>query len=140
MEENMRYGKKYISNADLLPEIISFKETGEVSWELGEMLLHMGYKYATKGNFANYTWKDDMVQQSIEICLTYLKNFDPKKQKRPNPFAYITTIFKNAFINYIKKQGRHSVIKDTCYKNREVLFEGPTYMNKGIDYQRLKED
>lgn len=135
-----KYGKKYISNKDLLPEVLKFKETGEVSEELGNMLLHMGYKYATKGNFANYTWKDDMVQQSIEICLNYLKNFDPNKQKKPNPFAYITTIFKNAFINYIKKQGRHSVIKDICYRKREVLFDGPTYVNKGIDYQRLKEE
>lgn len=135
-----KYGRKYISNKDLLPEVMMFKETGKVSEELGEMLLHMGYKYATKGNFANYTWKDDMVQQSIEICLNYLKNFDPTKQKKPNPFAYITTIFKNAFINYIKKQNRHSKIKDTCYNRRDVFLEGPLYMNKGIDYQKIKEE
>lgn len=135
-----KYGKKYISNKELLPEVLRFKETGVVSEELGKMLLHMGYKYATKGNFANYTWKDDMVQQSIEICLNYLKNFDPNKQKKPNPFAYITTIFKNAFINYIKKQNKHSEIKDVCYKRREVFLDGPSYVNKGIDYQKLKEE
>ncbi len=134
------WGKKYVSNTELLPEIIEFKKTGVASEELGILLLHMGYKFAQKGNFTNYTWKDDMVSDAVIICLTYLKNFDPKKQKKPNPFAYITTIFKHAFINYIKKQGKHSTIKDVCYQKREVLFSGPTYIQKGIDYQSLKDD
>jgi DNA-directed RNA polymerase specialized sigma24 family protein len=134
-----KFKRKYISNKDLLPEVIKFKENGIASEELGSMLLSIGYKYATKGNFANYTWIDDMVSDAVQICLKYLKNFDPKRQKKPNPFAYITTIFRHAFINYIKQQGKHSQIKDTCYQKREILFDCPTYSNKGIDYQRLQD-
>ncbi len=140
-----RVTHKYVTNKELLPEIIKFKETwceeekkGEPSEELGRMILLIATRYADKGNFTNYTWKDDMIGDAVLTCLKYIKNFNPEKSQ--NPFAYITTICRNAFINHIKKQHRHSEIKDVCYKRHEILFDGPVYLCKAINYQRLIEE
>lgn len=153
----------YVSNKELLPEIEKYKETyqclkcGEIiisedkieecpscgseisnkaSEVLGGMLLKIASNYANKGNFANYTWKRDMVFEAILTCLKYLNNFDINR-KNPNPFAYITTICHHAFVSHIKKQKKHSKIKDTCYKKSYVFTEDEQYHYKGINYELL---
>ena len=134
--------KYYVKNGDLLPEIIGYRDTGHISEELGTMILAIATNYSNKGSFYNYTWKDDMIMEAVLTCLKYMHNFDPKKQKYPNPFAYFTTICHNAFINFIRKQKKHSAIKDVCYKNHQNLHEETKFFwaIKGIDYQKLKQD
>lgn len=129
----------YVKNADLLPEIISYKETGVISEELGKMIMAIATNYSNKGSFYSYTWKDDMVMEGVLTVLKYIHNFSPEKQRYPNPFAYCTTIIHNSFLNFLKKQKRHSSIKDQCYKNHQNL-QDDFYIIKGIDYTRLKDD
>lgn len=113
--------------------------TGFLSEELGAMLLQIAKNYSNKGSFSNYTWKDDMIAEAVFTCVKYLHNFDPLKQKRPNPFAYITTIVHHSFLNYIRKQKKHSEIKDICHKNVSILDEEIGYTIKGINYQLLRK-
>ncbi|MBU0964686.1 sigma factor for late transcription, partial [Patescibacteria group bacterium] len=94
--------------------------------------------YANKGNFAGYTWKRDMINDAVYTCVRYAHNFDPNKQKVPNPFAYFTQICYHSFLNYIKKQNKFSKIKDTLYNNVYMLDENDQYMEKSIDYESLK--
>lgn len=146
--------KFYVRNKDLLPHIYSYRRTiefdddgdyiegtGFISEDFGSMLLQIAKNYIRKGKFCNYTkeWKDDMIADAVFTCIRYLHNFDPLKQKRPNPFAYFTTIIHRSFLNYIKKQKKHSAIKDICYNNCDVL-DGEGYIAKGIDYQLLKKE
>jgi DNA-directed RNA polymerase specialized sigma24 family protein len=107
----------YVKNADLLAEIIIFKQTGIVTDRLGGMLLSIANNYTTKGNFIGYTWKNDMVGDAMLTCLKYLKNFNPERSS--NAFAYITQIIKNSFRAYLKEQKKHAQIKDICY-NRYI--------------------
>lgn len=130
----------YVKNSEILPHIYEYKETGKVSEELGAMLLKIATNYANKGSFYGYTWKEDMVGEAILTCLKYLHNFDPMKQKRPNPFAYFTTVIHNSFLNYIRKQKKHSDIKDVCWKNGHMLDREELYHVKGIDYRTLKQN
>ena len=102
----------YVKNKDLIVEVIKFKEDGVASEELGQMLLAIATKLSTKGNFAGYTWRQDMISEAVLTCIKYLRNFKPEKSQ--NPFAYVTQICKNSFKAYIKKQKTHSLIKDTC--------------------------
>jgi len=138
--------KYYVKNKDLLPEMVRYKETGKISEELGTMILAIATNYSNKGSFYNYTWKDDMIMEGVSTVLRYMHNFDPKKQKNPNPFAYFTTIIHNAFINFIRKQKKHSKIKDVCYKNYKTMeesegaWEAYLFTIKGINYQLLKDD
>ena len=128
----------YVKNSELMPHIYEYRETGKVSEELGSMILKIASNYANKGNFYGYTWKEDMVGEAVLTCIKYMHNFDPMKQKRPNPFAYFTTVIRNAFLNYIRKQKKHSEIKDACWKNGYMLDREEMYHIKGIDYRQLK--
>lgn len=130
----------YVKNSELLPHIHEYRETGEVSEELGRLILKIATNYANKGSFYGYTWKEDMVAEAVLTCVKYIHNFNPIKQKRPNPFAYFTTIIHNAFLNYIRKQKRHSEIKDVCWKNSHLLDNEELYHIKGIDYRVLKRN
>jgi len=114
----------YVTNRDLYDEIVKYKETGIMSQELGKMLLLVANKYSSKGNFAGYTWRQDMVSEAIFTCVKYLKNFNPEKST--NAFAYVTQIIKNSFIVYINEQKKHSKIKDMCYKGYETYKEENT--------------
>lgn len=134
----------YVTNEELVPEIVEFKRTKVMSERLGDMIIQIATNYSKKGSFFGYTWKDDMVSDAVLTCMKYLHNFDPDKEDekgikmKPNPFAYITIICHRAFLTYIKKQNKHSKIKDACYKNGYIL-ENNIYNDKGIDYTLLKK-
>jgi hypothetical protein len=128
--------KNYISNDDLLKEIIKYKESKVISEELGRMLLAIATNYSTKGNFVGYTWRADMCGDALLTCIKYLNNFDPKKST--NAFGYITQICKNSFKLYIKEQHKHSKIKDMCYNSKD-LFKDDTYTQKSVDYEKVLE-
>lgn len=143
--------KHYASNKSLLVEMQKYKNTckwdekgkfiegsGYISQELGFMIQSIATKYASKGNFSGYTWKDDMIGDAILTCIKYMHNFKPERSK--NPFAYFTQIIHNSFLNSIKKQKKHSKIKDSCYKRGHILNEGKQFSDKGINYELLKED
>lgn len=140
MKDN-RKEKFYIRNKDLLPLMIEYKKTKKISAELGEMIFRIASNYSKRGNFSSYTWRRDMVSEAVLTCLKYMHNFDPEKQKSPNPFSYFTTICHNSFINYIRKQKKHSKIKDILYKNKEKIEEdiGLIFEIKGINYQELRD-
>jgi hypothetical protein len=135
-------GKKstyYVTNKDLIPEMKKWKETGEISPELGKMIMDISKNLSNKGSFAGYTWRRDMVAEAVLTCLKYGHNFDPDKSN--NPFAYLTTICRNSFLTFIKKQKKHSVIKDNCYKYIDYFMEkqGESYTIRGINYELLAE-
>jgi DNA-directed RNA polymerase specialized sigma24 family protein len=134
--------RDYIKNEDIMPLIFEYRATGEVSNDLGDALLTIARNYANKGNFHGYTWKEDMVSEAVLTCIKYMHNFDPMRYSKPNPFAYFTSIIRNAFLNYIRKQKKHSEIKDWCYNHYEMMSENTNdhYANKGIDYTVLKKD
>lgn len=127
---------KYITNKELIPVLDRYKESGIVDDELGEMFYRIAKNLSNKANWSSYTWKEDMIQEAVFTCTKYIKNFDLKKSQ--NPFAYITQICYHAFVAYVKKQKKHSHIKDTCYKQIDRLDEqNNIWINKGIDYTVL---
>jgi len=139
--EIIKKRKHYVNNKDLLVEMINYRETNHITEELGRMIFEIAKNFASKGSYSGYTWKEDMISESVLTCLKYMHNFDPNKQKYPNPFAYFTTIIYHSFLNYIKKQKKHSEIKDICYKKINLLEEdnyGDYYLIKAIDYQILR--
>ena len=104
------HAKYYVNNKDLLKEVIDFKKKGIASNALALMLINIAKRYSSKGSFARYTWREDMVSEAVLTCIKYLKNFN--SEKSDNAFAYVTQICKNSFKAYIKKQTKHKEIKD----------------------------
>jgi len=139
--EIIKKRKHYVNNKDLLVELKKYKDTKHITEELGGMIFEIAKNFASKGSYSGYTWKEDMISEAVLTCLRYMHNFDAKKYKYPNPFAYFTTIIYHSFLNYIKKQKKHSEIKDICYKKIQLLEEdkyGDYYLIKAIDYQILR--
>lgn len=113
-----RVSKNYINGADLIDAITEYKascdaaraegvELPRVTDYIGECIQSMAYRLATKPNFSNYSFKEDMIMDGIENCLRYIENFDPTKYAVPNAFAYFTQIIFYAFLRRIAKEKKH---------------------------------
>lgn len=126
MKENQKH---YVDNEKFLQEMTVFRnavlEAKEKNLErplvpnyIGTCLFKIATHLARKPNFANYTFKDDMVSDGVENCLLYIDNFDPDKSK--NPFAYFTQIIYYAFLRRIQKEKKHLYIKYKSMQNEVI--------------------
>jgi len=123
----------YVDNKKLYTEMIVYlnklneaKEQGLKDKDLpripeyvGKTIYLIATRLATKPNFAGYSYKDEMISDGIENCLTYLHNFDPDKSK--NPFAYFTTIIYYAFLRRIQREQKQQYIKQKSLINSSVM-------------------
>lgn len=130
----MRKKVNYLSNKEIMPEILEYIRTGRASERYAWIVFTIAQRLATKPNFTNYTWKDDMISHAVSTCLKYSKNFD--SEKYDNPFAYLTTICYNAFQAYLNTQKKHRIIKDKCYNKKDMLKDDPY---SAIDYRELNK-
>lgn len=132
--------KHYVNNEKFLEEMKSFreqvltakqenKERPRVSNYIGDCLFKIATHLARKPNFANYTFKEDMISDGVENCLLYIDNFDPEKSQ--NPFAYFTQIIYYAFLRRIQKEKKHLYIK---YKSMENEVINSLIENNGEDF------
>ena len=128
----------YITNIEIEKEINDYKNNGKMSNKLGSIFIDIATNYANKGKFSGYTWKADMIGEAVCTCVRYAHCFDSLKQEKPNPFAYFTQICHHAFINFIKKQKKHSEIKDICMKNMFFIDNDDQIAEKAINYENLK--
>lgn len=87
----------------------------KVTEYLGECFFKIAQRIATKPNFANYTFKEDMILDGVENCLRYIRNFNPDKSN--NPFSYFTTVITYSFIRRIEKEKKYTYIKLKAMEN-----------------------
>ena len=105
----------YVNNQDFLEALVKFKEArvkdpeARVPEYIGQCLIDIARRFARSPNFANYSYKEEMISDAVENCLMYITNFDPEKSK--NPFAYFTQICFYAFIRRITSEKKQSYIK-----------------------------
>ena len=138
----------YVNNKDFLHAIIVYKkkvekakETGDAKPPVGEYIGGCFLKIAThlsyKPNFVNYMFKDDMIGDGIENCITYIDNFDPEKSK--NPFAYFTQIIYYAFLRRIQKEKKQVDIKNKMIEKSgySEVFSGDDFGND-LYYEGIK--
>lgn len=110
MAATKKVTKNYVNNADLLNALILYKKVCKEAEDsgdplpkvpdyIGQCIMQIATRLATKPNFYNYSYKEDMIMDGIENCLLYINNFDPEKSS--NPFAYFTQIIWYAFLRRI---------------------------------------
>ena len=102
-EEMKKYRKKVLSARN------RNRKDPPINDYIGECFLKIANHLSYRPNFINYTYKEDMISDGIENCLTYVANFDPEKSI--NPFAYFTQIIYYAFIRRIQKEKKQTTIK-----------------------------
>lgn len=89
-----------------------------VSRYLGECFIKIATHLSYKANFINYTFKDDMISDGIENCLTAVEKFDPERGM--NPFAYYTQIVFFAFVRRIQKEKKQQATKYRMLENIDI--------------------
>jgi len=116
----------YIDNEEFFKSISAWKilvveasESGDerppVDNYIGECFLKIAEHLSYRPNFINYPYREEMISDGIENCLTYAHNFDPEKSK--NPFSYFTQIIYYAFLRRIEREKKQAYIK---YKLAEM--------------------
>ena len=150
MTEKKKAKKKehYVNNKDFLVAITAFKEEVEsakieglerprVSNYIGDCIMKIAVHLSHKPNFSNYTFKEEMICDGIENCLTYIDNFNPEKSQ--NPFAYFTQIIYYAFLRRIAKEKKQSHVRNKMIERDAydsfITMEGDDtyYSVEGID-------
>jgi DNA-directed RNA polymerase specialized sigma subunit len=137
--------RNYVNGKDLFDALCEYKtalreaeeqgtEEPRIPEYVGECILKIATKLATKSNFSGYTYKDEMISDGIENCILYLKNFDPEKST--NAFAYITQIIYFAFIRRIDKEKKQRYILLKNYANMSV---DESLQKEGLDLKSLND-
>lgn len=131
-----RRKRNYVNNPDFHAALRTYKEVCRQHTEngkqipiipdyIGQCIWSMSNRISSKPCFSNYPFREDMIMDAVEICFKYIDRFDPEKSE--NPFAYFTTVIKNAFFQRIAKEKKHLYVK---YKNSQLLYSsGDTYDN-----------
>ena len=78
---------------------------------LAHMLQTLAARYGRRGNFANYTYNDDMQAYAMMMLVRTWNRFDPAKSN--NPFAFFTQCIKNSFIQFLNQERRQRDIRDS---------------------------
>lgn len=119
----------YVDNKKFLQALIEHKEKvdeakrlglpkPQLSNYIGECFLKIATHLSYKANFINYTFKDDMISDGIENCLTAAEKFDPTRSS--NPFAYYTQIIFFAFVRRIQKEKKQQATKYKLLENIDI--------------------
>jgi len=122
-------GAHYVDNKKFYDALVAYrkevdkaaaagKEQPIVPDYIGECFIKIATHLSYKANFINYTFKDDMISDGIENCLTAVAKFDPEKST--NPFAYYTQIIYFAFIRRIQKEKKQQATKYELIKNMDI--------------------
>ena len=141
LEEMKKYRKKVLSARKRK------RKDPPINDYIGECFLKIANHLSYRPNFINYTYKEDMISDGIENCLTYVANFDPEKSN--NPFAYFTQIIYYAFIRRIQKEKKQIQIKSKLIANTgvenmmdQLQGDDAQYQSQLLDFlqRNLKEE
>ena len=88
---------------------------------VGECILQIAKRLSTKPNFINYSYREEMISDGIENCVSYFDNFDPSKSD--NPFAYFTQIIYYAFLRRIQKEKKQVYVKHKLSEHSMLFNE-----------------
>lgn len=125
----MKKPSHYVSNAELFAALKKYKQDRLEAEEnglpkpripeyVGTCIFQIATRFSYRPNFINYTYRDEMVADGIENCITYLNNFDPDKSK--NPFAYFTQIIYYAFLRRIQREKKQVYVRHKVFQQKII--------------------
>ena len=145
--------KHYVNNADFLKALIQYredcetaklngKEDPQIPNYVGECFLKIAEHLSRKPNFISYSFRDEMIADGLENCITYFDNFNPDKSN--NPFSYFTQIIYYAFLRRIQREKRQLEIKNKILERSgfSEVFTDDNTLDGGnySDYNSIKDD
>ena len=120
----------YVDNKKLLAAVIEYRnavtqskqdgtEKPRIPNYIGHCMLMIAQRLSYKPNFINYSYREEMISDGIENCISYIDNFDPSKSD--NPFAYFTQIIYYAFLRRIQKEKKQLYVKHKILENSLLM-------------------
>lgn len=109
----------FVDNAILLSQVIKSKRRLEedptlgntaMTRELSDMLLLLVNQYASKGNWTNYSYREEFVGDAVLHLFKKWHKFDETKYN--NPFAFFTQIVYRCFLTTLGREKKQQKIKD----------------------------
>lgn len=77
---------------------------------IGEAIIRIAERLATRWNFRNYTWIEDLKGAGVLAAVRAVKLFDRNHAKR-NPFGFLTFVIWRAFVTTIKIEKKEHAFK-----------------------------
>ena len=122
----------YVDNKKLYQAILEYKKDIKLKLDqgkdkppipryVGHCMLMIANRLSLKPNFANYSYREEMISDGVENCVCYFDNYDPERYN--NPFAYFTQIIYFAFLRRIQKEKKQLYIKHKSLENSLILEE-----------------
>lgn len=127
-------GEYYINPEELKKDIQEYKDTNVISNELGEKLIKIARRYASKPNFSGYSYKEDFISDAI---LRMVSQIDMIKLDHPkcNPFSYLTQTCYNCYIAKINKEKKYTKTKEML---KDYYFDELT-ANENVTFKKNSE-
>lgn len=97
---------------------------------IGDYIIRIVNALATKYNFSNYPFVDEMISDAMENLVAAAPNFDPNKSN--NPFGYFSMVAYFAFVRRIQKEKKMLVGK--------YMIAERGYMSLQTDYSQEELD
>lgn len=107
--------KKYLTNKELLNQIELSHARGEMTHDFAKMIMMLCHRYSQRGEYANYSYNEDMQAFALLTVVKVWKSFDPAKSQ--NPFAYFTQTIKHAFYQFLNQEKKQRDIRDELLIN-----------------------
>ena len=117
----------YVDNEEFRLALKRFRESGLKLSEhpdgnyIGETIIKICRNLSLSKNFIGYTYRDEFIEDAIENCVRYVKNFDPDKSKYA--FTYFSKIAYSAFVRRIKKEKDQQKVKYKMLSDSTVLSD-----------------
>ena len=120
----------YIDKQDLYAEFVRYDKLKKewtasgkegyppITSKMGEAALLISEKMATTYSFAVLPYNEELIDEAVLACVTYMNRFDVEKSD--NPFAYTTSIVRNAFLHCIAKHKKQQEIKDALLEQETI--------------------
>lgn len=138
---------KYDIDAD--GEVTGIREVGRSHWNNGEfdtangditpklanMFILLTNKYAQKHNWRGYTYVDEMKGNALLQLSTTGLQFN--EARSDNPFAYLTTTLRNAFLRVLQSEKKEQDIRDDLLEKTDQTPSN----TRQLDYEyQLQEE
>lgn len=130
-KKKIKTKENYVSNKEFSDAIIKYlnsvaeakkqnKPEPKIPEYIGECILKIANGISSRPNFSKYSYKDEMVMDAVENCISSISKFDIEavtKSGAPNAFAYFSQICWYAFLRRIHKEKKQQEIKETIILN-----------------------
>lgn len=131
--------KNYVNNNDFYAAIVKYREEADKAKEaglpqpiipnyIGECILKIAEKIATRPCFSNYSFKNEMISDSVINAVAAVTKFDINRSSPDDPaygknaFSYFTTVINNSFIGRINIEEKNRYI--ACKALQNSLTDG----------------